>query len=342
MPGHDLGHAPPVGLSWGTYLDHFVREHGGWTALSDELIHRASNSLDTPMDLQTVEKGLRRLAARENKTAGQYGRWMLRFFGVPPRIEEWARWLAQYHSRFADLPTSLRLSQLRLWDRPPISDSSVAAWIHVGLASVHHRMRDLETCRQELAQAERGAERSGPSAVIEVSLLRARLATDDGKRPEAEELFDRVEELLATESITREDRLCYRARLVGQRGYHLTKPLPGASARLEEALELFASLEEDATVPFACYRRNAGMAYCRWKLGDADEGARLARQAADDAGDGGYVRFRIMALNMLSQMVEAKEGARINERAARLAKQLEDEDLLERVYLRSKKIRTRD
>lgn len=58
---------------------------------------------------------------------------------------------------------------------------------------------------------------------MEVSLLRARLATGVGNRAEAVELLDSVEELLSADAVTREDRLCYRARLVGQRGFHLTK-----------------------------------------------------------------------------------------------------------------------
>jgi hypothetical protein len=175
---------------------------------------------------------------------------------------------------------------------------------------------------------------------MEACLLRARLATDERNRSEAVTLFDQVEVLLNEDSLTREDRLCYRARLIGQRAYHLTKPLPGESAKLEDALALFASLEDDPSLPFACYRRYSGLAYCKWRLGDAEEGARLALMAAEHAGDGGFVRFRIMALNMLSQMVAPGEGARINERAARLARQLEDEDLLQRVHHRSKKLGT--
>jgi len=338
MPGHDPGQSPPVGLSWAAYLDHFVAEHGSWTALADELVHRAANAVETPMDLQTIEKGLRRLAGREHKPGGQYGRWMLRFFGVPPAIGDWARWLAQYHSRFADLPTSLRLEQLRLWDRPPTSESPVAAWIHVGLASVLHRMGDLDACRRHLSLAHHGAQRAGSAAMMEVSLLGARIATDDGKRAEAALLLDAVEALLPADGVTHEDRLCYRARLLGQRAYHLTKPLPGQPPALEEARALFESLEEDPTVPFACFRRSNGLAYCTWKLGDSQEGARLARLAAEYAGDGGFVRFRVMALNMLSQMVAPDEGRSINERAARLAKQLEDEDLLRRVHRGAEKV----
>ncbi len=75
-------------------------------------------------------------------------------------------------------------------------------------------------------------------------------------------LFDRVEDLLATNATSREDQLCYQARLAGQRGFHLTKPRPGAKPKLQEAWKLFDALEEDPAVPFACFRRNSGLAYC--------------------------------------------------------------------------------
>jgi hypothetical protein len=341
MPGHDSGHAAgerPAGLTWEGYLEHFVAELGGWSALADALLHRMSAMPDAPDDLQSVEKGLRRLARREHRSGGQYGRWMLRFFGVPGSVEDWARWLAQYHSRFADLPTSLRLQQLRLWDRPPVSESRVAAWVHAGLASVHHRMTDLEECRRRLRLAEAGAERAGASASIEIKLLAARMATDEGRRDQAERLFDEVEALLADATLSREDRLCYGARVIGQRAFHLTKPLPGAREDLEGALALFRGIEEDPSLPFVGFRRSAGLAYCTWKLGAADEGARLARAAAELAGDGGFVRFRIMALNLLSRMVSPGEARELNARAARLAKQLEDEDLIGRVLHTARKL----
>ncbi|MFN3198331.1 MAG: hypothetical protein ACE366_07940 [Bradymonadia bacterium] len=331
MPGHDLGHGPPTGLDWKQYVSHFVAEAGGWAALADTFVDRAAGVVDTPLDIQSVEKGLRRLAARAHRPGGQYGRWMLRFFGVPSEAEIWARWLAQYHGRFADLPTSVRLEQLRQWDRPPVSESPVAAWVHVGMASVHHRMRDLDACTGRLAAAMRVARNAGAAAQSEIKLLQARIATDGRDRDVACQLFDEVDALIGNDTLTATDRLCYRARLNGQRAYHLTRPLPGDTADYAGAIELFEAIEEDPMVPFACFRRNSGLAWCTWKLGDAAEGARLAQIAAEYAGDGGFIRFRIMALNMLSQMVTPKEGREITQRATRLAKMLEDDDLLARV-----------
>jgi len=324
-----------VGLTWEAYLDHFVAECGGWTSLADELLRRAAGAAEAPEDLQSVEKGLRRLARRQHRPGGQYGRWMLRLFGVPSGVEDWARWLGQYHSRFADLPSSLRLEQLRLWDRPPVSESRISAWIQVGLASVFHRLTDLEGCRSRLRLALAGAERAGPGAVIEAKLFAARLATDEGDRVTAEALFDEVESILGGSALRTDDHLCYRARLVGQRAFHLTKPVNGAPAELERALAMFQQLEEAPDLPFVCFRRCAGLAYCTWKLGDAEEGARLALRAVEHAGDGGFVRFRIMALNLLSRMVPEEEARAINARAGRLARQLEDEDLIRRVAHRA-------
>jgi hypothetical protein len=342
VPGHDSGHGfdgLPVGLTWEAYVEHFVADLGGWAALADELVRRASGRADVPLDAQSVEKGLRRLAGREHRAGGQYGRWMLRLFGVPAPVQAWLRWLAQYHSRFADLPTSLRLEQLRLWDRPPVSESGAAAWIHVAIASVLHRLADADGCRQRMALAVAGAARAGASASVEIDLFAARLATDEGRRDDAVALLADAERLLGDGSLERDDRLCYQARLLGQRAYHLTKPLPGEPEDLPGALALFQQIDEEPSLPFVCFRRCAGLAYCTWKLGDAAEGARLARLALDHAGDGGFVRFRILALNMLSRMVPHDEAAQLSARAARLARQLEDEDLARRVLHRAAALR---
>ena len=112
MPGQDLRHAAPVAASWAQLVLEHVEQHGGWTALADALTAHLASVADAPSDSRTVEKGLRRLAARSSGDGGQYGRWLLRFFGLPPRLLRWAAWLGQYHSRFADLPTGLRLEQL--------------------------------------------------------------------------------------------------------------------------------------------------------------------------------------------------------------------------------------
>ncbi len=334
MPGHDSGppETPPVGLTWSAYVGRLVDGAGGWSALADELLRRGDGIDGVPTDLQTAEKGLRRLSRRGNKPGGQYGRWLLRLFGVPEEIEAWARWLAQYHSRFADLPAPLRLEQLRMWDRPPFSESRLVAWVHVGLASVCLRLRDDALARQRLALAETTAPRAGPPAEVEVALVGAYVATNDGERDRAEQLLDRAEGILgaAADAILPADRSCLRARLLGQRAYHLTNPVDGAPD-LEGARQLFQAIDPDPALPFVCFRRSNGLAYCAWKLGDRGAGIALAREAARHAGDGGLVRFRIMALSMLARMVDEPEAGEVRARASRLAGLLDDEDLLARV-----------
>lgn len=107
------------GCTWGHYIEHLVVLHGGRAALVDLLIHRGSDVVDLPTDPQTIERAIRRLGTRGNGDGGKYGRWLIRYFGVPRPLIETARWMGQYHSRFSDLPTSLRYSQLLLWDRTP-------------------------------------------------------------------------------------------------------------------------------------------------------------------------------------------------------------------------------
>ncbi|MEZ4362693.1 MAG: hypothetical protein R3B48_21050 [Kofleriaceae bacterium] len=336
MPGHETGHdvTPPVGFDWGGYVHAFVEEHGGWTALCDELMRRAQGAEDFPLDLQVLEKGVRRLAKRGQKTGGQYGRWMIRYLGVPSSLARWAAWMGQLHSRFSDLPSSLRWEQLSLWDRPPVTESRIAAWIHVGMSSVLLRMRAEEDAERRLTMAERGAAQAGAACRLEVALLRAKLCTDAGDRATAEALFDAAEALLPSAELSLDDRRCYEARLLGQRAYHLTRPLPGAAEDLRGALALFERIEDEPVLPFVAFRKCNGLAYCHWKLGDVDAGQRWARLAEAHAGDGGFVRFRIMALNLLSRMVPADEGAPLRARAERLARLLEDEDLLRRVRAR--------
>jgi hypothetical protein len=334
MPGHDSGHepSPPVGFSWDSYMLAFVEEYGGFTALSDELSRRAAKSPDFPSDVQVAEKGLRRLAKRGGKGGGQYGRWMLRHLGVPASLERWAQWMGQFHSRFADLPTSLRFQQLSLWDRPPLSESRIAAWIHVGLASVLLRMQRRDEALARLAMAERAAQRAGVACQIEVALVRAKELTDDGDRPAACALFDRLESWLGDAKLSEEDRRCYHARLVGQRAYHLTRPADdGAAQDIAGALALFESIADEPFNPFVAFRKCNGLAYCRWKLGDVAAGRHYASLAEQHAGDGGFVRFRVMALNLASRMLPGTQGAELRARALRLAALVEDEDLQRRV-----------
>lgn len=335
-PGHESGHepAPPVGFSWEGYLLAFVEDLGGWAALTDELIRRGTGLDDLPTDPGVVEKGLRRLSKRGQKTGGQYGRWMLRLMGLPASLEQWARWMGQFHNRFADLPTSLRFEQLSLWDRPPVTESKMAAWIHLGLASVLTRMQRDQAAELRLQKAEAGASAAGVACQIEATLMRAKLLTDLERRTESERLFDRAEVWLGSTELLLEDKRAYHARLVGQRAYHLTRSAPGMQVDLHGARALFESIEDEPFLPFVAFRKANGLAYCDWQLGDLASGQRFARLAEQHAGDGGLVRFRIMALNLLGRMLPAPEALPVRARAERLAQLLEDEDLLRRVRKR--------
>jgi hypothetical protein len=321
---------PPAGLTWADYIGQWVNDYGGWLPLADQLIHRAGDSVEIPPDPQTVERGLRRLAKREHKSGGQYGRWMMRFFGVTPPLEHWVRWLGTYHARFADLPSGLRLEQLALWNRPPVSESPLVCWIFIGIASAHKSRLDVAACEQWLLRAERHTAAAGAAAEIELALLRAELAMSRGDHAAVEVLQRAIEARLATAGLPEADELPYRARLATVCAERFTRPPAGVAPDLHRAREYFAALP-DAPIPFVAFRKSVGLAYCAWKLGDAGEARRLAERAVDEAGDGGFVRMRVMALNMLSRILTGPSAAAVNDRARRMATALEDEDLLRRV-----------
>lgn len=311
--------APPPGFDWGQVVEHWVAEMGGWIPLADELIRRVGLAgIDAP-ELGATHKGLRRLAKRAQASGGQYGRWLLRHFGVPEDAHARLRWLAQYHSRFSDMPTSVRRDQLLLWDRPPTSESNAITWVHVGLASVFHRRNELEQASHRLEAAERSSAKAPPLARVETLLLRARLASDEDDYARASACFDEAEPLLGEG----DEGLCYQTRLVGQRAFVLAR-IRDDAARFEDARALFEALPADSGIPFVDYRRTAGIAYTTWKLGEADRAIALARAALEHAGDGGYVRFRVMALNMLARMTGGEEAIALRARAARLAASIED------------------
>lgn len=332
LQGHVSGHhgAPPEGFDWGRYVELLLTEHGGWSGLADAVMRMgASVESSVPTDRQTIERGLRRLASRGNLPGGQYGRWMLRLFGVPNAVSDWARWLGQYHRRFHDLPTSLRHDQLRQWDRPPVSESSSAVWIHVALAGVFHRCGDLDAMARRLQLARACAKRAGPAAEIEVSLFSARHESDAGQSDQADRWLDDADRVLAQgDAIEADDRDCYLARILDQRAYRRAR---GADANVVAAQELYERIPPGSALPFVRFRRDVGLAYCAWKLGDAPRAAVLARAASEHAGDGGFVRFRVMALNLLARIVAEPERAVLEARAVAMARALEDEDLLVRL-----------
>jgi len=312
--------ASPMGCTWQRYLEQLAGEHGGWTALTHLLMRRAGPSVGLPDDPATIERGLRRLKTRGNAPGGQYGLWLLRYFGVPRPLEDTARWMGQYHGRFADLPLSLREAQLWLWDRPPIAESPAACWIHLGLASVALRRGDLDGARNRLARA---GDAIQPAAQAESTLLEARLAMDAGQPAHADEALVRAQAQI-TDLPPGEERDCYHARWADQRAYHLIHA--GPVAQLRQAAQLYRSINPGSQAAFALFRRDHGLAYCHWKLGDHDRAIQHARAAVDHAGDAGLLRFRVLALQLLAH-IEPGQARRLHCRAGRIIAELEHADL---------------
>jgi len=324
------GALPPAGLSWSAYVARWVDNTGGWLPLADALIARARGRFDVPDDPQTVERGLRRLARRDHKPGGQYGRWMLRLFGVTPSIEQWLRWLGTGHTRFADLPAGLRLEQLTLWNRPPIAETALVAWLELGIAHAHHSRLDHEACDHWLARAALRAPAAGPAAELELVLAQLETESDARRHATAPARLATADALLARPASTVDDADVYRARVAIQRAVLCTRPPAGEPIDVAGARVHYGAIP-DSPVPYVACSRALGLAYCAWSLGDRSEAATWATRAIDEAGDGGLVRLRVRALNMLSRIVDGQRATEINARAHRIATMLEDEELLRRV-----------
>ncbi|WP_086821638.1 hypothetical protein [Allokutzneria sp. NRRL B-24872] len=299
----------PLGCTWQRYLEHLVEEHGGWTALTRLLVQRAGPDAGLPVDPGTIERGLRRLRTRGNAPGGQYGDWLLHHFGVPRPLEDTARWMGQYHGRFADMPLSLCEAQLLLWDRPPISESPSACWIGVGLAGVALRRNDLAGARSRL---DRARDTADPAAQVEAALLDARLRTSDVESALA--LAHKHIEALPLG----DERDCYQARWADQRAYR--------AEDLASAVRLYESINASSSAAFALFRREHGLAYCWWKLGSDERALGHARAAVDHAGDAGLLRFRVMGLRLLAR-IDPGQAEALEARSARIIAELGHRDL---------------
>ncbi|GAA4023602.1 hypothetical protein GCM10022247_54990 [Allokutzneria multivorans] len=310
----------PLGCTWQRYLEHLVEEHGGWTALTRLLVQRAGPHAGLPVDPGTIERGLRRLRTRGNAPGGQYGDWLLQHFGVPRPLEDTARWMGQYHGRFADMPLSLCEAQLLLWDRPPISESPSACWIELGLASVALRRHDLSGAH---ARLDRARDTTDPAAQVESALLDARLGMDDGRASHAEEALALAHNQIEALPVGGE-RDCYQARWADQRAYRLIHA--GPRPDLESATQLYESISADSPAAFALFRREHGLAYCWWKLGEHDRALRHASAAVDHAGDAGLLRFRVMALRLLAR-IDVRQAPELELRSGRIVAELGHRDL---------------
>ncbi len=321
-PGHNLGH--DAGMAWGDLIAALIEAHGTLTAVAWRLVELADGD-----DVASVERALRRLRTRGQRDGGVWGQRVLRVFGVPAPIEARLRWMGLYHSPFNDLPVALCLDQLRLWDRPPIAASRARVWLHLGHASCTLRERRAADTRVHLArvsEAIAALPRDYDDARIELALIEAFVASHaDGDVASA---LARAAALLDGAAIAELDRACFGARLADQHAYQLNR-----AGDHRAALALYEALPAHDLHPFASYRRDAGLAYGFHKLGRPSEALSLARRACEHAGDGGYVRLRVMGLLLVARIGgPACDSALARARA--IATRLGDAALLARVTAR--------
>jgi hypothetical protein len=190
----------------------------------------------------------------------------------------------------------------------------------MGFASVALRRADLDSAEAHLGQAKAFARTT--DAKLEHALVSAYIASRRSDQKLAESTLLAAEPLLGLEESSAQDRACYRARWLDQRGYlltHYARDVDGAHA-------LYAAIEP--ITPFAACRQALGLSYIAWKRGRTTEAEGHARDAAVHAGDGGFLRLRVMALN-LSFRITGDET--IKARAEAIARGMEDEALVTRV-----------
>jgi len=320
-PGHNSGQAEPADVfSWGDYVSQLVAEHGSLAAVAGKLVELRGYS----DDINSVERALRRLRLRGHLDGGSAGRRLLAAFGVSKELDARVRWMGLYHTRFADLPGSFCLEQLRLWNRPPVSESTARVWLQLGFASLGLRARDWESAAVHLRQAELLAVDVPVAARIERLLMQAYLASRR-ERDRVDPLLEQVGPLLP--EVTGEDGACFHARWIDQRAYQLNN---GSVRDHAGALALYEQIPASSDIPFVACRRHNGLAFVHWKLGRRDEALAHAAASVRHAGDGGLMRLRAMALNMLAR-IQAENGESARLRALAIARRLEDEELTVRI-----------
>jgi hypothetical protein len=329
-PGHDPGQEAAA-FSWAEYVAWLVDRHGTLAAAAERLAaHRGYRD-----DAASIERALRRLRARGQHDGGTWGARALAAFGLPEAVDARARWMGAYHSRFTDLPVPLCQDLVRLWDRPPVSDSPVGAvWLALAHASCALRGSDWAGAEPHVRRAKALSHKAAPEARVELLLVEAFIASrSDVSR--VTPLLAEAEPLLG-EEMRAEDRACLFARWIDQRGYELNKARAGREADPAAAEALYRRIPTEGAPPFALCRRASGLAYARWKQGFSEDGAALAREAVRHAGDGGHLRLRAMALTMVARIVGGEEGAEARRRALAIAAALDDEALKLRFAGRSR------
>lgn len=312
------------GLRWDLLVDGLARDHGSLAAVAERLCeHRRWQD-----DRASVERALRRLRGRGQRSGGLWGERLVACFGLPLEVEARARWMGVYHSRFTDLPVALCEEQLQLWARPPVWETPSRAWLEMGFASVALRRQLAPQALAHASQARSLAPKAGPGAMLEVGLLEGFL--ESRVEPEARALarLERLAPLLEAKGLPEEDRACWRARWVDQVAWVHTHASP---PRLEQARALFEGLPEEAP-PFARCRRHNGLAWVHYRLGDLEGARALASLSVRDAGDAGLLRLRAMALTLRAR-ITGDEGDRA--RAVALTRALGDDALAHRLRPRA-------
>lgn len=318
-PGQETGHAA---YTWGDLVEALRQEWGSLAALARHLAERR----DFPEDVESVEKGLRRLS-RLVGDGGVWGQRVLQVFGLPAEVADRVRWMGQYHTRFTDLPASLCGELLRAWDRPPVSESPARLWVLLGRAGLAlRRQADPGPLLSQGALLEVRAE---PAARVELALLQSFVASRTHPSASAEALA-RAEALLDDGGIALHDRACLFARWIDQLAWPLNRAGQHAAA-----VELYRRIPDEGPL-FARCRRANGLGWSLLRLGDRAAGAAHARQSVCFAGDAGSLRMRAMALNLLAQATEGAAAAEARTRALAIAHRLEDEALAVRFERRSR------
>lgn len=323
----DAADGAPIGYTWADYLEGLVAAHGTLAAVAWKLVERGLAE-----DTASVERALRRLRGRGQRDGGLIGQRILRTFGLPADALARARWMGLYHSPFGDLPVEICVDQLRLWDRPPVSESRARVWILLGLASAALRRRAFGEARALLERAAAATE-GVPAARIEHHLALGYLASREDADPARADLAARPHLGAAREALAAAgdeldplDAACFAARLADHEAFAENRRGDHAAA-----LARYRALPAEDVHPFASYRRDAGLAFGLHRTGAQGEALALALRACDHAGDGGYVRLRVMGLLMVARIQGAPASAPTLARAAAIAHRLGDAELLVRV-----------
>lgn len=306
-----------AGFSWADLIAHLVGERDSLAAVALHLAEQRAFA----EDVESVERGLRRLRKRGTAQGGVWGERLLRCFGLPTAVTERIRWMGQYHRRFTDLPAGLCEELLRPWNRPPVSQSPARIWLLMAEANLVLRRREdagglVDTAAHLLP-------RVAPVAVVEWALLAAYVWSRRDP-PRAADAMRRAHAMIPQVNDAH-DRACLFARWIDQEAYPLNKPAAGRPDR-EAALALYQQIPADGPL-FARCRRENGLGWTRLKLGDRVAAIGHAHASMQAAGDSGSLRLRAMALNLLAKATQGEQAQQARHRSLAIAARLEDEAL---------------